>query len=66
MRRTNQCREGMVSGYNLVYISAGGAVSLRIEAMVENNSLWNSNLAGLDLRSSSNLMVEFVSSAAET
>lgn len=66
MRRTNQCREGHVSGYNLVYISAGGAVSLRIEAMVEGNASWNSSLTGIDLRGSSNLMVEFVSSAAET
>ena len=66
MRRSNQCREGHISGYNLVYISAGGAVSLRIEGMVEGNASWNSNLGGIELRGSSNLMVEFVSSAAET
>ena len=66
MRRSNQCREGHISGYNLVYISAGGAVSLRIEGMVEGNASWNSSLAGIELRGSSNLMVEFVSSAAET
>ena len=66
IRRTNQCREGHISGYNFVYIQAGGALNILIQAMVEENSVWNSSLSGISLRGASNLMVEFVSSAPET
>jgi len=66
LRRSNQCREGHVSGYNFLYIPAGGYVRLRQQCMVEGSTTWNSNLSGLELRGSSNFMVEFVSSAAET
>jgi len=66
IRRNNQCREGHISGYNFVYIPAGGAVRIIMECMVEGASSWTSNFSGMQLRGSSNLMVEFVSSAAET
>jgi hypothetical protein len=66
IRRNNLCREGHITGYNFLYIPAGGAVSIRIEAMVEGATSWTSNFSGMQLRGSSNLMVEFVSSAAET
>jgi hypothetical protein len=66
IRRTNQCREGHITGYNFLYIPAGGYVRLRQQCMVEGSTTWNSNLSGLELRGSSNFMVEFISSAAET
>ena len=66
IRRNNQCREGHISGYNFVYIQAGGALNILIQAMVEENTAWNSSLSGISLRGASNLMVEFVSSAPET
>tara|TARA_R110000803_G_scaffold596_1_gene2035 strand:- start:205 stop:1053 length:849 start_codon:yes stop_codon:yes gene_type:complete len=66
IRRNNMCREGHITGYNFLYIPAGGAVSIRIECMVEGASSWSSSFTGMQLRGSSNLMVEFVSSAAET
>ena len=66
IRRNNQCREGHVSGYNLLYIPANGAVRIIMECMVEGATSWTSNFLGMQLRGSSNFMVEFVSSAAET
>ena len=66
IRRNNQCREGHISGYNFLYIPAGGAVQIKMECMVETSSTWTSSFSGMQLRSSSNFMVEFVSSAAET
>jgi hypothetical protein len=66
LRRNNQCREGHITGYNFVYIEAGGALNILIQAMVEGSTSWNSDLSGISLRGASNLMVEFVSSAAET
>ncbi len=66
IRRSNQCREGHISGYNFVYIPASGAVRIIMECMVEGASSWTSNFLGMQLRGSSNIMVEFVSSAAET
>ena len=66
LRRNNQCREGHITGYNFVYIEAGGGVNILIQAMVEASTSWSSDLSGISLRASSNLMVEFVSSAAET
>ena len=66
IRRNNMCREGHISGYNFLYIPAGGSVRLRQQCMVEASTTWNSDLSGLQLRGSSNFMVEFVSSAAET
>jgi hypothetical protein len=66
IRRNNQNREGHISGYNFLYIPANGAVQIRMEAMVEAASGWVSLFDGTSLRGSSNFMVEFVSSAAET
>jgi hypothetical protein len=66
IRRNNLCREGHITGYNFLYIPAGQSVRLRQQCMVEGSTTWNSNLSGLQLRGSSNFMVEFVSSAAET
>jgi hypothetical protein len=66
IRRNNQCREGLISGYNFLYIPANGAVRIRIECMVEGSATWTSNFDGMQMRQSSNFMVEFVSSAAET
>jgi hypothetical protein len=66
IRRNDQCREGTISGYNFLYIPANGAVRLRMEAMVEGNTTWTSSFVGMQLKLSSNFMVEFVSSAAET
>jgi hypothetical protein len=66
LRRNNQCREGHITGYNFVYIEAGGALNILIQAMIEGSTTWNSSLAGISLRGASNIMVEFVSSAAET
>jgi hypothetical protein len=66
IRRNNQCRDGQLSGYNFCYIPAGGAVRIGMECMVEAATAWNSNFSGMTLRNSSNFMVEFVSSAAET
>jgi hypothetical protein len=62
LRRNNQCREGHITGYNFVYIEAGGALNILIQAMVEGSTTWNSSLAGISLRGASNIMVEFVSS----
>ena len=66
IRRNNQNREGHVTGYNFLYIPANGAVRLKIECMVETSTNWSSSLVGITLKTSSNFMVEFVSSAAET
>jgi hypothetical protein len=66
IRRNNQCREGHISGYNFLYIPASGAVRIIMECMVEGASTWTSNFNGMQQRASSNFMVEFVSSAAET
>ena len=66
IRRNNLCREGHSIGYNLLYIPAGGAVRITMECMVEGASSWNSSFNGMQLQTSSNFMVEFVSSAAET
>jgi hypothetical protein len=66
LRRSNQCREGHITGYNFVYIEAGGALNILIQAMIEGSTTWNSSLAGISLRGGSNIMVEFVSSAPET
>jgi hypothetical protein len=66
IRRNNQCREGHITGYNFVYIPAGGAVRIIQECMVEGASNWTSLFNGMQFRGSSNFMVEFVSSAAET
>ena len=66
IRKNNLCREGHITGYNFLYIPAGQSVRLRQQCMVEGSTSWNSNLSGLQLRGSSNFMVEFVSSAAET
>jgi hypothetical protein len=66
IRRNNQCREGQISGYNFLYIPAGGAVQIRMECMVEASTSWASSFSGISLKASSNFMVEFVSSAAET
>jgi lactam utilization protein B len=66
IRRNDQCREGLISGYNFLYIPANGAVRIRIECMVEGSATWTSNFSGMQMRQSSNFMVEFVSSAAET
>jgi len=66
IRRNNLCREGHSIGYNLLYIPAGGAVRITMECMVEGATSWNSLLTGMQLQTSSNFMVEFVSSAAET
>ena len=66
IRRNNLCREGHISGYNFLYIPANGAVRIIIEAMVEGASNWTSSFSGMEERGSSNFMVEFVSSAAET
>ena len=66
IRRNNLCREGHSIGYNLLYIPAGGAVRITMECMVEGASSWNSNFSGMQLQTSSNFMVEYLSSAAET
>ena len=66
IRRNNLCREGHISGYNFVYIPANGAVRIIMECMVEGATNWTSNFSGMQLRGSSNFMVEFVSSAPET
>jgi len=65
MRRTNQCREGHISGHNLIYIPAAGNARIRIQCMVEGNDNWTSSLSGIELRGSSNFMLEFVSSAGD-
>ena len=66
MRRNNQCREGHITGYSLLYIPAAGYVRLRLQAMVEGNSNWTSSLSGIELRGSSNFMVEFVSTGSNS
>jgi hypothetical protein len=66
IRRNNLCREGHITGYNFLYIPAGGAVAIRIECMVEGSSGWASSFNGMEQRGSSNFMVELVSSASET
>jgi hypothetical protein len=66
IRRNNQCREGQISGYNFLYIPAGGAVQIRMDCMVETSTTWTSSFSGISLKTSSNFMVEFVSSAPET
>jgi lactam utilization protein B len=66
IRRNNQCREGQISGYNFLYIPAGGAVQLKMDCMVETSTTWTSSFSGISLKTSSNFMVEFVSSAPET
>ena len=66
IRRNNQCREGQISGYNFLYIPAGGAVQIRMDCMVETSTTWTSSFSGISLKTSSNFMVEFVSSASET
>jgi hypothetical protein len=66
IRRNNQCREGQISGYNFLYIPAGGAVQIKMDCMVETSTTWTSTLSGISLKTSSNFMVEFVSSASET
>ena len=59
-------REGYAYGTVLRYIPANGWVQIRISAMVEGNANFTSNFNGTNLRSESNFMVEFVSSASET
>ena len=66
IRSATHCREGHITGYNLLYLPANGSVRIRIECMVEGSAGWASSFTGMELRASSNFMVEFVSSATET
>jgi hypothetical protein len=59
-------REGYTYGTVLRYIPANGWVQIMLSAIVETNGNFTSDFTGTNLRSESNFMVEFVSSAAET
>jgi hypothetical protein len=59
-------RECSSVGNVLRYIPANGWVRLNIGAMIQNSSNFASSFNGTNLRTSSNFMVEFVSSASET
>ena len=59
-------RECNSVGTVLRYIPQNGWVKLNIGAMIQSSSNFSSSFNGTNLRASSNFMVEFVSSAAET
>lgn len=63
LRSSTLNREGSSVGSNLVYIPQLGAIRLIQQAMAGSSSNWNSSFQGTTLKSSSNFLIEFVSSA---